>query len=355
MSDIMSGAGFNVFEEQDKVLVGMSGGVDSSVAVCILQQMGFDVHGAVIRFSPAHEKAVEEARATAKLLGIDFHVIDASAAFEEYVVEPFCQSYCKGITPNPCIQCNPNVKFRLLAEKADELGIRFISTGHYARVQVCAGGVNRLALPRSIARDQTYMLYRLPKDILERLTLPLGEFEKDDVREMARAFQLPCADAPDSMEICFIPDGDYVSYIQARGGNAKQGHFIGPDGKDLGPHKGVWHYTIGQRKGLGIALGQPVFVKEIRDNGDIQLAVSGEEYFSAMTLTDMVTPDELPLPAGDYLVKVRSAAKAVPCTYEGNGMVRFPEPVRAPAPGQSAVFYKDDMVFGGGIIETILQ
>lgn len=344
--------GFNTFEKQDKVLMGMSGGVDSSVAVRILQEQGFSVQGAVIRFSPAHEGAVAAAQAAADTLQIPLHILDAGEDFDTQVVQPFCESYCAGCTPNPCILCNPLVKFRLLARKAAELGCRFIATGHYARVEVDALGVSRIAVPESAARDQSYMLYRLPQDILNQLILPLGEFEKDDIREMARDLQLACADAPDSMEICFIPDGDYAAYIRARGFTPKSGRFIGPAGEDLGPHAGVDHYTVGQRKGLGIAAGRPLFVKAILPGGDIQLAETGQEYSSRITLTDLATPDDAPLPAGEYLVKIRSAATPTPCVYDGAGAVTFPEPVRAPAPGQSAVFYRDGLVYGGGIIQV---
>ncbi|MDD6320624.1 MAG: tRNA 2-thiouridine(34) synthase MnmA [Oscillospiraceae bacterium] len=350
--------GFNTFEKQDKVLVGMSGGVDSSVTVRILQEQGFSVQGAVIRFSDAHDAAVKQAQDAAKTLCIPLHIIDAAQAFEKEVVTPFCENYCAGRTPNPCIFCNPAVKFRLLAEKADELGCTFLATGHYARVEQCSDGAYRICTPESAARDQTYMLYRLPQGILARLILPLGEFEKDDVREIARDIELSCADAPDSMEICFIPDGDYSAFIRQRGYTPRSGRFIGPQGEDLGPHAGVDHYTVGQRKGLGIAAGRPLFVKAILPDGNIQLAESGEEYSTRLTLSGIVTPDGKDLPDGEYRVKVRSAAKAVRCRFvggaagSGRGAVTFPEPVRAPAPGQSAVFYRGGFVFGGGFIET---
>ena len=327
--------GFNTFEQQDKVLVGMSGGVDSSVTVRILQEQGFAVQGAVIRFSPAHDAAVEAAKDAGAALGVPVHVIDAADAFESAVVTPFCESYCAGRTPNPCILCNPAVKFRLLAQKADELGCRYIATGHYARVVCCDDGVNRLCAPESAARDQTYMLYRLPQEILARLILPLGEFEKDDVREIARDIGLSCADAPDSMEICFIPDGDYAAFIRARGFEPRTGRFLGPEGEDLGPHAGVDHYTVGQRKGLGIAAGRPLFVKEILPNGDIRLAESGGEYASRLTVTGVVTPDAQPLAEGAYRVKVRSAAKAVPCAVSYTHLRAHETAVRsrAPTPG----------------------
>lgn len=348
--EFLPGSGFDTFEEQDKVLVGMSGGVDSSVAVQILQQQGFAVTGAVIRFSPAHEAAVEAAKATAKQLGVECIVLDVQELFEKEVVGPFCASYCGGETPNPCVLCNPACKFSALLAAADRLGIQYIATGHYAKVETCEDGVCRIAQANSAARDQSYMLSRLGQEVLSRLTLPLGYFEKDDVREMARAMGLACADAPDSMEICFIPDGDYPAYIAAHGGVSKAGHFISPDGTDLGPHQGVLHYTVGQRKGLGLALGKPAFVSEIKENGDIQLAWAGDEYFSAFTVREVVTPDGKPLPAGEYQVKVRSAAKPTPCSYDGAGRVAFPEPVRAPAPGQSAVFYAGEYVMGSGFI-----
>ena len=353
MSETMlPGSGFDTYEEQDKVLVGMSGGVDSSVTVRILQQQGFGVTGAVIRFSPAHDGAVEAAQRAARQLGIECIVLDAQELFEQEVVAPFCADYCAGRTPNPCVRCNPAVKFTALLAAADRLGIQYIATGHYARVEVDGDGVSRIHLPQSAARDQSYMLSRLDQDVLSRLILPLGEFEKDDVRQMARDFGLDCADAPDSMEICFIPDGDYSAYIEARGLAGKAGRFISPDGADLGPHKGVLHYTVGQRKGLGIALGEPVFIRQICENGDILLGRSGEEFFTTVRVADIVTPDGAPLPAGEYLVKVRSAAQAQPAAFDGVDTLVFEAPVRAPAPGQTAAFYRSGAVAGSAFIAS---
>lgn len=349
----MDAMGFNTYEKQDRVLVGMSGGVDSSVTVRILQEQGFAVEGAVIRFSPAHDAAVAAARDAARSLGVEVHVIDAAEAFDREVVTPFCESYCAGRTPNPCILCNPAVKFRLLAEKADELGIPYLATGHYARIERCSDGVCRICTAESTARDQSYMLYRLGRNILDRLILPLGEFEKSDVRDIAHDIDLRCADAPDSMEICFIPDGDYSAFIRARGMTPKAGRFIGPDGEELGPHLGVDHYTVGQRKGLGLSAGRPLFVREILPDGNIRLAESGGEFNRRILVDSVVTPDGLPLADGEYLVKIRSAAKPTACVVRCEDSVLtvdFPEPVRAPAPGQSAVFYRDGYVMGGGVI-----
>lgn len=349
---LLPGKGFDTYEEQDKVLVGMSGGVDSSVTVRILQDQGFAVTGAVIRFSPAHEKAVQEAKAAAQQLGVPCVVLDAQEMFEQRVIAPFCESYCAGETPNPCVICNPGVKFAALLTAADRLGIQYIATGHYARVEADENGVCRVCRACSAARDQSYMLYRLGQDVLRRLVLPLGDFEKDDVRALAHEMGLTCADAPDSMEICFIPDGDYASYIEARGCAGKQGHFLSPEGEDLGPHAGVLHYTVGQRKGLGIALGRPVFIRSILANGDIQLADAGDEFSSSVILGDMATPDGAPLPAGPYLVKVRSAAQPAAAVFNGTDTLTFAAPVRAPAPGQSAVCYQGDTVMGGGFIRA---
>lgn len=339
----------------DKVLVGMSGGVDSSVCVRILQDQGFEVEGLVLEFSPAHKPAVEAALAAAKKLGIPLHVRKCYEEFEKEVIEPFCNEYCAGVTPSPCIRCNPAVKFKLLAAAAEEMGIEFIATGHYARVEEGDDGAYRIACAESRSRDQSYMLYRLPQEILAKLILPLGEFEKEDVRTIAMESKLPCADTPDSQEICFIPDGNYPEYISARGCSGKAGRFIGPDGQDLGEHQGVLHYTIGQRRGLNLALGKPVFVKRILENGDIQLAWAGDEFYTALTLQDVLTADGKPL-NGEYEVKIRSAAKPVSCTVNtgaGTVTVTFPEPVRAPAPGQSAVFYRSGVVMGGGIIQDM--
>ena len=346
----MSEAGFSTFERQDGILVALSGGVDSSVCVRILQQQGFAVQAAVIRFSPAHEGAVQAARQAADQLGVPLHVIDAQEEFDRLVITPFCESYCRGETPNPCIRCNPALKFRLLVQQADRLGIELIATGHYARVVEDEDGLCRVHRPLSEARDQSYMLYRLGQDILRRLVLPLGEFEKGDIRVMARESGLACADAPDSMEICFIPDGDYTAFIRARGMTDRPGRFIGPEGQDLGAHKGVASYTVGQRRGLGIALGEPVFVQRILQNGDIQLGWAGQEFARRVRLRDWAGPSAMP-PAGSYQARIRSAARPAPCRFDGAEWLEFDDPVRAPAPGQSAVLYAGGAVLGGGVIK----
>lgn len=351
MSDLLYGNNFSTFEKQDKVLVALSGGVDSSVCVKILQEQGFDVTALVIRFSDAHDKAVGEAKKAADKLGVPLHIADASEIFEKHVITPFCSEYCDGITPSPCVMCNPLVKFRTLAATADSLGIHFIASGHYARVTE-QDGTYFIAKPESAQRDQSYMLYRLPQEILSRLILPLGEFEKPDIRQMAAEAGLPSAESPDSQEICFIPDGDYAKFIESRGLKGKQGSFISPEGKNLGPHKGVLHYTVGQRRGINIAMGEPIFVKEILENGDIQLAKAGDEFYSKIVLGNLSLVKDLSN-FGDISIKIRSRAQCEPCCVKienGQAEVTFASPVRAPAKGQSAVFYCNDLVLGGGVI-----
>ncbi len=343
------------YNDNSVVLVALSGGVDSAVTVRILQEQGFKVQGAVIQFSSAHQKAVAAAQLAAKELDILLHVIDGQALFEKEVITPFCQMYASGCTPSPCLLCNPTVKFHLLCQKADELGIYFIASGHYANCEE-KNGHFWIAKAESAKRDQSYMLYRLPQTILERLCLPLGHFEKTLIREMAKERGLSSAKAPDSQEICFIPNGDYASYIESRGISGKQGRFIGPDGQDLGCHRGVMHYTVGQRKGLGIALGEVVFVRQITEDGNVLLARAGEEYSSEIELWKVHCGHTEPFCAGQrYEVKIRSAAKPVPCqiTQVNNESlcITFDCPQRAAAPGQHAVLYQNQYVVGGGEIK----
>lgn len=348
--------------QKGRVLVALSGGVDSAVAARLLQNAGYDVSGLVILFSASHAGAVQAARQAAGELGIPLTVARAEDMFDEKVILPFCRAYAAGRTPNPCVVCNPLVKFATLAAEADRLGIPAIATGHYARVGTCCGQPAQtpaIQMAKSTARDQSYMLYRLPPEILARLLLPLGKYEKDEIRRMAAAWGLSSAGTPDSQEICFIPDGAYAAYIQRRGITGKQGRFISPDRRDLGPHKGVLHYTVGQRRGLGLALGQPVFVQAILENGDIQLGYAGDEYANGIQLEDMVfCAGCAPRPGDEYQVKVRSMAKPAACRITavaadtGGCTLQFDTPQRAPAPGQHAVLYRGDIVYGGGVIST---
>ena len=346
----------NDLSHKPSVLVGMSGGVDSSVTVALLREQGYQVQGAVILFSPAHEKAVEEAKTAARQLDVPLTVLDARADFEAHVAAPFCASYCAGRTPNPCLLCNPNVKFRSLVQAADRLGCEKIATGHYARVEQDEKGVWRVFRPKSDARDQTYMLYGLGQEVLSRLLLPLGENQKPEIREMARQAQLECADSPDSMEICFIPDGDHAAYIAARGLHAPAGQFISPDGKALGPNLGIDHYTVGQRKGLGLALGRPAYVCG-RDLVHNTVTVGPPQALACRALTAKTVnwvalaglAGPLRVQACTRYHQLPQAATVTPC---GEGVrVTFDSPQRAVSPGQTVVLYDGELVLAAGAID----
>ena len=342
-----------------KVLVGVSGGVDSSVCVDLLHKQGLEVEGVIIRFSPSNDKDVIDAQKVRDKLGIKLHVADAQALFRENVIMPFCQNYVSGYTPNPCIVCNPLVKFATLIDTANKLGIGYIATGHYARTEK-VGDYYYVRKARSVAKDQSYMLYRLSQDVLSRLLLPIGSFEKTEIRHKAYDLQLFTADKPDSQEICFIPDGDYSAFIKNMGFKTKYGWVVSPEGKRLLRHQGVHNYTVGQRKHLGVALGRPAFVKEITDKGDVILGYAGDEFFTKVELSSPVYATGMPLNVGDeFTVKIRSAArgdKAIVAYSDDEKIVlEFPEPVRAAAKGQSAVIYNGEYVVGGGFISGAVQ
>ena len=340
--------------ENRKILVGVSGGVDSSVCVDLLKKQGFEVYGAVINFNDHSDSAITDAHKVCAHLDIAICVIDARENFEKNVVQPFCQNYISGRTPNPCVVCNPLVKLKSLCDKADEMGIFYIATGHYAQI-IEKDGLFYVKKATNNAKDQSYMLYRLPQDILKRLVLPLGQYEKPEIRNMAQELSLFNADKPDSQEICFIPDGNHGAFIEARGYKIKKGFFISPEGKKLSQHKGIHNYTIGQRKGLNIALGKPAFVKEICENGNILLGYAGEEFFNKVVLSQPVYTEDRCFEKGEeFVVKIRSAAKGDTAIVEESDkekiVLSFPAAVRAAAKGQSVVIYKDEIVMGGGFI-----
>ncbi|MCI9405487.1 MAG: tRNA 2-thiouridine(34) synthase MnmA [Oscillospiraceae bacterium] len=339
-----------------KVLVALSGGVDSSVCVSLMKRQGCDVTGLVLSLSPAHEGTVRAAESVARALDIPLIVAREEEWFQREVVRPWAEAYRRGETPNPCIFCNPSTKFALLCREAKARGFCQVITGHYAGVRLREG---RYLLKKAafLPRDQSYMLYRLSQEQLSLLSLPLESLSKEEVRAIAAREGLPCANAPDSQEICFIPDNNYPAYIEKRFGPMPQGDFIGPDGRVCGHHKGLLHYTVGQRKGLGIALGRPVFIQSIDPQTNrIYLGESGEEYAAGVRLRDCrwIPFDRLP---GSLRVgaKIRSAAKEAPASVtpleNGGAQVLFDTPQRAPAPGQSCVLYDGDWVLGGGYIE----
>jgi tRNA-specific 2-thiouridylase len=344
---------------KDKVLVALSGGVDSSVCVYLLQKAGYEVGGVVLKMSPAHEQTVQDAKKAAADLGIPLYVKDMCDAFERNVVDYFVEEYKNGRTPNPCIVCNPTVKFKALVDTAEEYGYSKVATGHYAKLLERDGNV-LLARGDSKKRDQSYMLYRLTQRELRLLMLPLSEMEKDEVRAIAKEIGLFCADKPDSQEICFIPDGHYAEFIENRTGSPScPGEFISPEGTVCGTHQGIIHYTVGQRKHLGIALGRPVFVKQIDPvQNRIYLADAGQEYYGKAIIKDVTTITGEPLTEQRVFVKIRSVAPLAPAVVkpldQNRAEVLFETPQRAVAKGQSIVCYtEDEVAIGGGFIDEV--
>ena len=341
-----------------RVLLGMSGGLDSTYAARRLIDAGYEVEGAVLIMHDHTE--INEAVESADSLGIPLHKIDCRAAFEASVVENFVSEYLAGRTPNPCIVCNSDVKFKCLLDFAEENGFDRIATGHYAKiVSHERGGAVKYALARSKdpKKDQTYMLWRLSQKILSKTLFPLSDMEKGEVREEARTLNLLAADRGESQEICFVPSGDYAEFIEQRRGKTPKGSFINNEGKILGEHNGIIRYTVGQRKGLGIAYGSRIFVTDINAT-DNTITLSTEDVRSdRVELRGISFLSEEEPKAGESMrlyVKVRYLAPPVLCTLtycgEGVGVALLDTPVRALTPGQSAVFYLDDEVVAGGFI-----
>ncbi|MBP5225514.1 MAG: tRNA 2-thiouridine(34) synthase MnmA, partial [Lachnospiraceae bacterium] len=262
-----------------RVLTGLSGGVDSAVTAILLKEQGYEVFGCSIDF---HGRPDADAAKVAETLGIPFCTADARARFSECVIGNFLSEYAAGRTPNPCVQCNPNVKFRTLLVEADRLGCDWIATGHYASVVTLPNGRLSLRMADAAGRDQTYALYRLPQEVLRRLVLPLGAYSKDEVRAIAEAHSLTVAHKHDSQEICFIPDDDHLRFLDERlpEGSVRPGAFVDDTGRVLGRHEGLPHYTIGQRKGLNLSMGHPVYVTALRPETNEVLIGENADLFS---------------------------------------------------------------------------
>lgn len=357
--------------ERKKVVVGMSGGVDSSVAAYLLKEQGYDVIGVTMQIwqEEADEiieenggccglSAVDDARRVAAALGIPYYVMNFRDVFKEKVIDNFVSEYEKGRTPNPCIVCNRYVKWEALLEKALALGADYIATGHYARVVKLDNG--RYAIKKAAAdrKDQTYALYNLNQHQLSHTLMPLGDYDKDETRQIAARIGLSVADKPDSQDICFVPDGNYQTFIESyTNRKMPEGNFVDGTGKILGKHKGIGAYTIGQRKGLNLSMGHPVFVTAIDpvknevvigENSDLfQRAL----FASSLNLMPFASMDG---PMG-LTAKIRYAHKAAACTAVQVDLDRlyvcFDEPQRAITAGQAVVLYDGDIVVGGGIIE----
>ena len=345
-----------------KVVVGMSGGVDSSVTAYLLKEQGYEVEGVSfvlyeMRLKTALSgccslESIDDARRTAGHIGLKHTVIDLREEFLEQVIEPFIDAYKKGITPNPCILCNKHIKFPYLLKIANQKDAAYIATGHYARVIN-----NELKKGIDARKDQSYVLYVLKQEELSRLILPLGVKKKPEVREMAKMLNLPAAKRPESQEICFIGDNNYCTFMEGLA-EKMEGRIIDVEtGKTVGSHKGIHLYTVGQRKRMGIAVGKPRYVAGI-DYEQNAIYIGPRE--AAMRRAFIVEEINwlVPAPAGPFRakVKIRSTMKDEPATITvvdgGLAEVEYDEPQWAPAPGQSAVFYDGDTVVGGGTIRS---
>ena len=349
----------------------MSGGVDSSVAAALLVAQDFDVHGVTLQVweqedeSAAVSKRWQErscckvgiARHVAKRLKIPYEIIDTRQTFRAGVIDDFLAGYLAGTTPNPCVRCNERVKLRSLIAIAEERGADFVATGHYAQIDH-AGGRFSLKCAADTRKDQSYFLYRLKPSWLPRLLFPVGGLQKPDVWARAEALDLPPDEVKESQEICFVTQGDYRTFIEAEAPEAKRpGVFVDTDGHELGRHDGIAFYTPGQRRGLGVAAGQRLYVQRVEPTTNTVVLGTDESLLrSDCTIVDLNLFDESLL-AGprDAAVKVRYATAASPATLapasDGTISVRFSAPQRALSPGQSAVFYDGDRVLGGGIIQ----
>ncbi len=344
------------------ILVGMSGGLDSTYAAYRYKTLGYTVYGAVLRMS--EETDITAAQAAAEQVGIPLEIIDTRDAFDRYVKQYFADAYAMGQTPNPCVECNRYVKVAKLCERAAELGIPRVSTGHYARVlRDETNGRYFVRAADDRRKDQSYVLWQLPQSMLSMLDLPMAELDKTEVRAHAAALGFSAAASKESQDICFLPDGGYISFVEQRLGKAfPPGDFVDETGRVVGRHEGIIRYTVGQRKGLGIALGHPVFVTRIdAESNTVHLAPSGMEYGGAVTVDALnfqrLLPEEMRV-GMTVRVKIRYAAPPAVAVIEdidgGRIRVCFDAPQRAVTPGQSAVFYdadgRGDVLFGGKIV-----
>ena len=348
--------------ENKRVLLGMSGGVDSSVSALLLKKQGYDVIGITLELFPGGSccniDTYIDAKNVCNSIGIPHITYNQKEEFKCKVIDNFIDEYSNQRTPNPCIECNKYMKFGAMYEKAKELGCEYIATGHYAKMEY-SEKYQKYVLKKSnnLAKDQSYVLYSMPKELLGKIVFPLGEFAtKDEVRKIAEENNLKTANKPDSEDICFIPDGNYKKFLENNSGlKQKEGNIVTKTGEVLGKHKGLYRYTIGQRKGLGISYRVPLFVIGFKSKKNELIVGEEKELYRKEFMVNEVNlllVDEIKEPM-EVEVKTRYSsknAKAIITSENENIKVVLQEPQKAITPGQSAVFYKDDIVIGGGKI-----
>lgn len=345
--------------EKKRVLLGMSGGVDSSVSAVLLKKMGYEVIGVTLKMHcDEKENNSQDAKKICDNLGIEHYDFDYASDFKKYVIDDFIDCYANCRTPNPCIECNKYMKFGAMFDKAKELGCDYIATGHYARVEY-SEKYNKMVLKKSNAgkKDQSYVLWNIPKEVISHLIFPLEKFEtKQQIREIAKLENLEVADKPDSEDICFIPDGNYKKFLEENSNiKPKIGNIVNLEGKILGKHSGLYNYTIGQRKGLGISNPVPLFVLGFNSLKNEVIVGEEKDLYKKEVLVEKINLllfDEIKEEL-EVEVKTRYSAKSAKAKIiqiEDKIKIMFDEPQRAITPGQSAVFYIDDIVVGGGKI-----
>jgi tRNA-specific 2-thiouridylase len=344
-----------------KVVVGMSGGVDSSVAAALLKEQGHEVVGVTLRVKPDDDSSddIRVAQKVAEKLGIAHHTVDCRAVFAREVVDHFCVEYSRGRTPNPCVRCNEYVKFEALLKKALELDAKFIATGHYARIErEGKSGKYQLKKGRDGGKDQSYFLFFLRQEIMGRILLPLGEMKKDEVRDTARSMGLASAGREESHDVCFVASEDYRGFVGARMPQAADsGPILNRQGKVLGRHRGILSYTVGQRKGMGISAGEPLYVTRIDpEHNAIIVGRKADVYGDELIASGLnwIEFDALERPI-EIKAKIRyrhrEGEAIVTPISNGEANVKFAQPQMAITPGQAVVFYRGSVVIGGGTIE----
>ena len=353
-----------------KVFVAMSGGVDSSVVAALMKEQGYDVVGVTMCFSITHPDSkkpsccgvdgIQDAKRAAQILDIPHYVLDFAKDINEHIIDNFTDEYINGRTPNPCVRCNQFLKFGTLYRKVMSLGADYLATGHYAKIHYNrARDCYEMKKAEDQRKCQSYFLYSMKKETLSRVLFPLGDLTKAEVRQLAERYALNTADKPESQDICFVPDAGYKEFIRQRLGDGVfvPGDFVGADGKVVGRHKGIINYTIGQRDKLGIALGEPVYVYRIDKESNTVHVGPREHLYAKGLFAENFNPVSMDVPRETVAVsaRIRYNAPEIParltCLQVDRIRVDFDEPQQSVTPGQSVVFYRNDIVLGGAIIQ----